>query len=137
MNHVQSPAAALAGLAAMLLLAAAAPEAQATDAGHKPRSQQAPHGTKPHSSEVQRTATRQTTVTRDPQARTRSVQSTTTGVNGRTTQYSSVAQRTDDGYTRDVSRTSPNGQLNERSIDVFCDATAQSCTRTVVGGRGD
>jgi hypothetical protein len=74
---------------------------------------------------------------RDPEAGTRSVQSTATGFNGRTTQYSSEAQRTDDGYTRDVSRTLPNGQVNQRNIDVSCDAAAQSCTKTVVGGRGE
>jgi hypothetical protein len=164
MSHVQSPAAALAGLAAMLLLAAAAPDAQAAGAGHNPRSQPAAHGMTPRARDVQRTpnshrhgndqarerttsttvtrddgrtATRQTTVARDPGAGTRSVQSTATGFNGRTTQYSSEAQRTDDGYTREVSRTLPNGQVNARSIDVSCDATTQSCTKTVAGGRGD
>jgi hypothetical protein len=84
-----------------------------------------------------RTATRQTTVARDPQAGTRSVQSTATGFNGATTSYSSQAQRTDDGYTRDVSRTLPNGQVNERDIDVSCDAAVQTCTKTVVGSRGE
>lgn len=164
MNYVQSPAAVLAGLAAMLLLAAAAPDAQAAGVGHKPRSQPAAHGMTPRSRDVQRTpsghrqgndqvrerttstsvtrddgrtATRQTTMVRDPEAGTRSVQSTATGFNGRTTQYSSEAQRTDDGYTRDVSRTLPNGQVNQRNIDVSCDAAAQSCTKTVVGGRGE
>lgn len=84
-----------------------------------------------------RTATRNTTVVNDRAAGTRNVQSTATGFNGGTTTYSSQAQRTDDGYTRDVTRTLPDGQVNERSIDVSCDAAVQTCTKTVVGGRGD
>jgi len=84
-----------------------------------------------------RTATRQSTVARDPQAGTRSVQSTATGFNGATTSYSSQAQRTEDGYTRDVTRTLPSGQVNERNIDVSCDAAVQTCTKTVVGSRGE
>jgi hypothetical protein len=84
-----------------------------------------------------RTATRQQTVARDPVAGTRSVQSTATGFNGGTTTYSSQAQRTEDGYTRDVTRALPSGQVNERSIDVSCDAAVQTCTKTVVGSRGE
>jgi hypothetical protein len=84
-----------------------------------------------------RTATRNTTVVNDRDAGTRSVQSSATGFNGATTSYSSQAQRTEDGYTRDVTRTLPSGQVNERSIDVACDAAVQTCTRTVVGSRGD
>ncbi len=84
-----------------------------------------------------RTATRNTTVVNDQAAGTRSVQSTATGFNGGTTSYSSQAQRTDDGYTRDVTRTLPSGQVNERNIDVSCDAAVQTCTKTVVGSRGE
>jgi hypothetical protein len=82
-------------------------------------------------------ATRNTTVAHDRASGTRSVQSTATGFNGGTTTYSSQAQRTDDGYTRDVTRTLPSGQVNERDIDVSCDAAVQTCTKTVVRGRGD
>jgi hypothetical protein len=84
-----------------------------------------------------RTATRNTTVVNDRAAGTRSVQSTATGFNGGTTSYSSQAQRTEDGYTRDVTRTLPSGQVNERNIDVSCDAAVQTCTKTVVGSRGE
>jgi hypothetical protein len=84
-----------------------------------------------------KTATRNTTVANDRAAGTRSVQSTTTGFNGGTSTYSSQAQRTEDGYTRDVTRTLPSGQVNERNIDVSCDAAVQSCTKTVVGSRGE
>jgi hypothetical protein len=84
-----------------------------------------------------KTATRNTTVANDRVAGTRSVQSTATGFDGGTTMYSSQAQRTEDGYTRDVTRTLPSGQVNERNIDVSCDAAVQTCTKTVVGSRGE
>ncbi len=83
-----------------------------------------------------RTATRDTVVVNDRAAGTRSVDSTTTGFNGRTTTYSSDAQRTATGYTRDVTRTLPNGQVNQHGVDVACDKAAQSCTKTVTGHNG-
>jgi hypothetical protein len=82
------------------------------------------------------TATRNTTVVTDRAAGTRAVDSTATGFNGRTTTYSSDALRTDDGYVRDVTRTSPDGQVNQHSVDVSCNPAAQSCTRTVTPGGG-
>lgn len=82
------------------------------------------------------TATRNTTVVNDRAAGTRSVDSTTTGFGDRTTTYSSDAQRNDDGYTRDVTRTLPDGQVNQHSIDVSCDPAARSCTKTVTHGDG-
>ncbi len=83
-----------------------------------------------------KTATRDTVVVNDRAAGTRSVDSTATGFNGRTTTFSSDAQRTATGYTRDVSRTLPSGQVNQRGVDVACDKAAQSCTRTVTGHNG-
>ena len=83
-----------------------------------------------------RTATRDTVVVNDRAAGTRSVDSTATGFNGRTTTYSSDAQRTATGYTRDVTRTLPNGQVNQHGVDVACDKAAQSCTKTVTGRDG-
>jgi hypothetical protein len=82
------------------------------------------------------TATRSTTVVNDRAAGTRAVDSTATGFNGGTTTYSSDSLRTDDGYVRDVTRTLPDGQVNQRSVDVSCNPAAQSCTRTVTGGSG-
>ena len=67
---------------------------------------------------------------------TRAVDSTATRFKGRTSTYSSDSLRTDDGYVRDVTRTLPDGQVNQRSIDVSCDPAGQSCARTVVGGNG-
>jgi hypothetical protein len=84
-----------------------------------------------------RTATRNTTVANDRTAGTRTVDSTATGFDGRTTTYSSSAQRTSDGYARGVTRTLPSGQVNQRSVDVSCNAAVQSCSRTVTGGNGN
>ena len=83
-----------------------------------------------------RTATRNTTVVNDRAAGSRSVDSTTTGFDGRTSTHSSDAQRINDGHVRDVARTSPDGEVSQRSIDVSCNPGQQSCTRTVVGGNG-
>ena len=81
-------------------------------------------------------ATRSAVVVNDRAAGTRSVDATTTGFNGRTTTYSSDAQRTATGYTRDVSRTLPGGQVNQHSVDVNCDKDARSCTKVVTGHDG-
>ena len=83
-----------------------------------------------------KTATRDTVVVNDRAAGTRSVDSTATGFNGRSTTYSSDAQRTATGYTRDVTRTLPNGQVNQHGVDVACDKAARSCTKTVTGHNG-
>jgi hypothetical protein len=72
------------------------------------------------------TATRNMTVARDAEAGTRSVDVARTGFDGRTSSYSSTAQRTEDGYVRDVTHTLPNGRVRTRSIDVACDAASKS-----------
>ena len=143
------------GLAATLMLAGAViSDAQAGDGGRqKAHSKQGASGSWTHATTVQRTgsghtrntivtrddgktATRNTTVVNDRAAGTRAVDSTTTGFNGRTTTYSSDAQRTNDGYVRDVTRTLPDGQVNQRNIDVSCDPASRSCTKTVTGQNG-
>lgn len=143
------------GLAATLLLAGAViADAQAGDGGRqKAHSKQVASGNWTRSTAVQRTgsghtrntiatrgdgktATRNTTVVNDPAAGTRSVDSTATGFNGRTTTYSSDAQRTADGYVRDVTRTLPDGQVNQRNIAVACDPASRSCTKSVTGQNG-
>jgi hypothetical protein len=156
MSYVNSAAVtAIVGLAATLLLAGAMiTDAQAGDGGRqKMHSKQGVSGSWSRSSTVQRTgsghtrntlvtrddgktATRNTTVVNDRAAGTRSVDSTTTGFNGRTTTRSSDTQRTNDGYVRDVTRTLPGGQVNQRNIDVSCDPASRSCTKTVTGQNG-
>ena len=83
-----------------------------------------------------KTATRDTTVVNDRAAGTRSVDATTTGFNGRTTTYSRDARRTDTGYSSDMTRTLPGGQVNSRTVDVACDKDARSCTKSVTGQNG-
>lgn len=148
-------AATVAALSATLFLGTAlANHAHAGDRGqHKARAAQAQGKQWTRTTTAQRTpngrtsqsvvtrgdgkvATRDTVVVNDRAAGTRSVDSTTTGFNGRTTTYSSDAQRTDTGYTRDVSRTLPNGQVNQHSVDMSCDKAAQSCTKVVTGHNG-
>ena len=156
MSYVNSVRmAGIVGLAATLFMAGAVvTEAQAGNGGRqKAHSGQGAGGSWSRSSTVQRTpsghtrqdkwqsqdgrtATRNTTVVNDHAAGTRAVDSTATGFHGRTTTYSSDSQRTDDGYMRDVTRTLPDGQVNQRSIAVSCEPAATSCTRTVTGGNG-
>jgi len=156
MSYVNSAkVAGIVGLAATLFMAGAVvTAAQAGDGGRqKAHSGQGASGGWSRSSTVQRTgsghtrntiatrddgrtATRNTTVVNDRAAGTRSVDSTATGFNGRTTTYSSDAQRTNDGYVKDVTRTLPNGQVNQRNVDVSCDPAARSCTKTVTGQNG-
>ena len=154
MSYVNSAkVAGIVGLAAALFMAGSVfTAAQAGDgARHKAHAGQGASGSWSRSSTVQRTAgghtrqdqwqrqdgktaTRNTTVANDRAAGTRSVDSTTTGFNGRTTTYSSDRLRTVDGYVRDVTRTLPDGQVSQHSVDVSCSPAAQSCTRTVTGG---
>jgi hypothetical protein len=156
MSYVNSAAVtAIVSLAATLMLAGTVvTDAQAGDGSRqKNRSGHSAAGNRTHVSTVQRTgsghtrnstvtrddgktASRNTTVVNDRAAGTRSVDSTTTGFNGRTTTYASDAQRTNDGYTRDVTRTLPDGQVNQRSIDVSCNPALRSCTKTVTGQDG-
>ncbi len=84
------------------------------------------------------TATREMTVERDREAGTRSTGIERTGFDGRTSSSSSLTQRTDDGYQRDVTQVLPGGETRTRSIDVSCDAGSKSCTKTVDrnGGAG-
>lgn len=156
MSYVNSArVAGIVGLAATLFMAGAVMTAAQAGNGGRQRVQagQGANGSWSRSSTVQRTpsghmrqdrwqsrdgrtATRSTTVVNDRAAGTRTVDSTATGFNGHTTTYSSDAQRTADGYVRDVARTLPDGKVNQRSIDVSCSPAAQSCTRTVTGGNG-
>lgn len=161
MLYVKYPAshtariAAVAALSATLFLGAAVvSDAHAGDRGkQKARATQAqgkqwtrtttaqrtPTGRTSHSDVVRndgKVATRDTIVVNDRAAGTRSVDSIATGFNGRTTTYSSDAQRTDTGYTREVSRTRPDGQVNQHAVDVSCDKSAQSCTKVVTGRNG-
>jgi len=77
------------------------------------------------------TATRDLTVTRDKDAGTVTRDANYTTFDGRTGSKSDVVQRTDDGYTRNTSRTLPNGAVQTRDVDVSCDKDAGKCVKQV------
>ncbi len=77
------------------------------------------------------TATRDLTVSRDKEADTVTRDASYTTVDGRTGSMSDVVQRTDDGYSRDTTRTTPNGVTLMREVDVSCDKEANKCVKQV------
>jgi hypothetical protein len=82
------------------------------------------------------TATRDLTVSRDKEAGTTTRSANYTTFDGRSGSKSDVIQRTDDGYTRDTTRTLPNGETHTRSVDVSCEKEAtRSCVKQVETGQ--
>ncbi len=81
------------------------------------------------------TATRDLTVSRDKDAGTVTREANYTTFDGGTGSMSAVTQRTDDGYTRDVTRTAPDGTTSTRSVDVSCDKDAKKCVKQVETGK--
>ena len=77
------------------------------------------------------TATRDLTVTRDKDAGTVTRDASYTTIDGRTGTKSDVVQRTDDGYTRNTTRTLPSGETHTREVDVSCDKDAGKCVKQV------
>jgi len=77
------------------------------------------------------TATRDLTVSRDKEAGTVNRESNYTTFDGGEGSKSDVIQRTDDGYTRDTTRTLPNGESQTRAVDVSCDKDAGKCVKQV------
>jgi hypothetical protein len=81
------------------------------------------------------TATRDLAVTRDKESDTVTREANYTTFDGRTGSKSDVIQRTDDGYSRDTTRTTPNGTTHTRSVDVSCDESAGKCVKQVETGK--
>jgi hypothetical protein len=77
------------------------------------------------------TATRDLTVSRDKDAGTVTRETNYTTFDGRSGSRSDTVQRTEDGYTRDTSRTLPNGETHTRTVDVSCDKDAGKCVKQV------
>jgi hypothetical protein len=77
------------------------------------------------------TATRDLTVARDQEAGTITRESNYTTFDGREGSKSDVIQRTEDGFSRDTTRTLPNGETHTRSVDVSCDKDAGKCVKQV------
>ena len=82
-----------------------------------------------------RSARRDATVTNDREAGTRTRNVDYTTADGREGSKSDVVQRTDDGYTRDTTRTLPNGTTQTRNVDVSCDKDAAKCVKQVEVGK--
>jgi len=58
-----------------------------------------------------------------------------TTFDGKTAAKSDVIQRTEDGYTRDIARTTPDGATHTRSVDVTCDKDVGKCVKQVEVGK--
>ena len=81
------------------------------------------------------TATRDLSVTRDKDAGTVTREANYSTFDGRKGSMTDVIQRTDDGYSRDTSRTTPNGTTHTRAVDVSCDKDAGKCVKQVETGK--
>ena len=82
------------------------------------------------------TATRDLTMSHDQDTGTTTRSANYTTFDGRSGSMSDVIQRTDDGYTRDSTRTLPNGETHTRSADVSCEKEAtRKCVQQVETGQ--
>lgn len=81
------------------------------------------------------TATRDLEVKRDKNSDTVTRESNYTTFDGRSGARSDVIQRTDDGYSRDTTRTTPDGTTHTRSVDVSCDQDTGKCVKQVETGK--
>ena len=77
------------------------------------------------------TATRNATVTNDREAGTTTRSADYTTFDGHEGSMSDVIQRTDDGFSRETTRTLPNGETHTRSVDASCDEDAGNCVKQV------
>jgi hypothetical protein len=81
------------------------------------------------------TATRDLTVKRDKNSDTVTRESNYTTFDGNSGAKSDVIQRTEDGYSRDTTRTTPDGATHTRAVDVTCDKDVGKCVRQVEVGK--
>jgi hypothetical protein len=77
------------------------------------------------------TATRDLTVSRDKEAGTVTREANYSTFDGREGSKSDVIQRTEDGFSRDTTRTLPNGETHTRAVDVACDKDVGKCVKQV------
>jgi hypothetical protein len=77
------------------------------------------------------TATRDLTVTRDKEAGTITREANYSTFDGRAGSKSDVIQRTEDGFSRDTTRTPPNGETHTRGVDVSCEKNGGKCIKQV------
>lgn len=83
-----------------------------------------------------KSATRDVTVSNDRETRTRTRNADYVGPNGKARSVDTVTQKTDNGYSREVTETRANGEVRTRSVDASCDPSSKSCTKTVVNNGG-
>ncbi len=78
-----------------------------------------------------KTASRDAVVTNDREAGTRTRNASYTTFDRREGSMSDVIQRTDDGFSRDTTRTLPNGETHTRNVDVSCAKDVGKCVKQV------
>jgi hypothetical protein len=81
------------------------------------------------------TATRNLDVSRSEDTGTVTREANYSTPDGRSGSMSDVIQRTEDGYSRDTTRTTPDGESHTRSVDVSCEKDAKKCVRQVDVGQ--
>jgi hypothetical protein len=78
-----------------------------------------------------KTATRDMTVTNDAQTKTHTREVSGTTMSGKNYSSESVLQKTDSGYTRESTRTNPNGKTTSRDVDATIDKDNHSITKDI------
>jgi hypothetical protein len=78
-----------------------------------------------------KSATRDLDVSRNKETGTVTREASYTTFDGKEGSMSDVIQRTDDGYTRDTTRTLPNGETHTRNVEVSCNPDAGKCVKEV------
>ena len=58
-----------------------------------------------------------------------------TTFDGRAGAKSDVTQRTEDGFSRDTTRTTPDGTTHTRAVDVSCGKDVGKCVKQVEAGK--
>lgn len=81
------------------------------------------------------TATRDLAVTRDKESDTVTREANYSTFDGRSGSMSDVIQRTDEGFSRETTRTTPNGETHTRSVEVSCDKDVGKCVKQVEAGK--
>ncbi len=80
------------------------------------------------------TATRDLTVSRDKESDTVTREANYSTFDGRDGSMSDVIQRTDEGFSRETTRTTPDGETHTRSVDMSCDKDVGKCVKQVETG---
>jgi hypothetical protein len=80
-------------------------------------------------------ATRDLDVSRNQDTGTVTREANYSTADGRTGSTSDVIQRTEDGYSRNTTHTTPDGATHTRDVDVSCDKDAKKCVKQVDVGQ--